>query len=397
MKKPTRKNVLYAAAGLAATAAIAWLLLPSPTEVDGATVTVGPLQVTVDDQGETRSHDRFVIAAPVTGRLMRIELHDGDAVAENQVIAKIAALPLSAREREEQAARVAAAAALAREAREYVRLVEDNLALAKRERVRIESLVQTGSLPAQQADTARNHEATTANELEAARFRVKSADAQVKLARAGLDASRADGTPAGELVSVRSPVAGRVLRINDPSERVVGAGTPLLTLGNLDQLEVVIELLSSEAVKIQPGMPVLLEGWGGDVPLKAKVRRVEPFAFTRVSALGVEEKRTNVIVDFVDPPGTLGDGFRVTGRIVVWQADRVTRVPGSALFRCGEAWCAFVIEDGRAVRRTVEVGHRNAREAEVVAGLGAGETVIRHPGNDLVEGARVRMRETAAN
>lgn len=388
MKTMSWKKAGRVAAGLVAAAGVAWLVMPEPIAVERGEVTVGPLQVTIDDQGETRAHDRFVVTAPVSGRLVRIDLHDGDAVAENQVIARIAAVPLSARERDEQAARVAAAEALRREAAQHVRHAEEDLALARRERGRIETLVAAGNLPAQQADLARNAEATAANEADAARFRARSAAAQVKLARAGLAPVRNDG----DLVAVRAPVAGRLLRINDRSERVVAAGTPLMAIGDLGRLEVVIELLSSEAVKVRPGMPVLLDDWGGEQPLRGVVRLVEPFAFTKVSALGVEEKRTNVIVDFVDPPGALGDGFRVTGRIVTWSAAAVTRIPASALFRCGEAWCAFAIEDGRAMRRAVQVGQRNATEAQVLQGLAAGAAVIRHPGNAIEDGARVRIR-----
>lgn len=394
MNMPWRK-ALYGVAALAAAGVTVFVLLPAPPEVDAGTVVVGPMEVTIDDQGETRSHDRFVVAAPVSGRLVRIGLHDGDAVADNQVVAQIAPLPLSAREREEQAARIEAAEALQREAAEHVRHAMDDLALAQRERARIEKLAQQGNLPVQQAEQARNAEATTANELEAARFRAKSAAAQVKVARSGLVAARADGRPAG-LLDVRAPLASRVLRVVDPSERVVAAGTPLMTLGTLDRLEVVIELLSSEAVQVQPGMPVLLEGWGGSAPLRATVRLVEPYAYTKVSALGVEEKRTNVIADFVDPPGALGDGFRVTGRIVTWRGDNVLKVPASALFRCGDAWCAFAVEDGRAVRRTLGIGHRNALEAEVLQGLVAGQQVIRHPANLVTDGARVRVRANPA-
>lgn len=392
MMKMSMRKAGYVAGALALTGVLAWLVVPEPVEVEPGEVTVGPMQVTVDDQGETRAHDRFVVSAPVSGRLLRMELHDGDGVSENQVIARIAPLPLSVQDREAQLARVAAAEAQEREAREYVRRAEENLALAAQERVRIETLVKEGNLPVRQADQARNAEATAANEVEAARFRVKSAGAQVRLARTGLAAMRDDGTPAAAAVEVRSPVAGRVLRINDPSERVVAAGTPLLAIGDLARMEVVIELLSGEAVQVRPGMPVLIEGWGGERPLRGRVRLVEPFAFTKVSALGVEEKRTRVIVDFVDPPGPLGDGFRVTGRIVTWQAAQVTKVPGSALFRCGGAWCTFVIEHGRAVQRTVDVGRRNPLEAEVRGGLVAGDHVIRHPTNAVADGTRVAVR-----
>lgn len=392
MKNLPWRKILYGIAALALVALVVVVLLPGAIPVDVAPVETGALRVTVDDQGETRSHDRFVVVAPVAGKLARIELHDGDAVVEGQVIAQIAPLPISARERQEQTARVAAAEAVRHEAEQHVRHAEEDLAQAKRERQRVEKLVASGFISEQAAEQARNREVTSANEAEAARFRARSAAAEVKVARSGLLGTQAEGAQSGALVKIRAPVAGRILRIPDPSERVVAAGTALLTLGDLRRLEVVIELLSSEAVKVQPGMPVLLDGWGGSEPLRARVRVVEPYAFTKVSALGIEEKRVNVIAEFVDPPGALGDGFRVTARIVTWSADDVLKVPASALFRCDEAWCAFVVENHRATRRSVEIGHRNALEAEVLGGLNAGELVIRHPGNRIQNGNRVTPR-----
>ena len=217
---------------------------PAPVRVDIGQVEKGGMQVTVDEQGETRSHDRFVVTAPVAGRMTRIALHDGDAVQENQVVALIAPLPLSVRERSEQAARIAAAQSQQREAEERVRHAVEDLAQAGRESRRVERLVKDGFMSGQAAEQARNAEITIANEVEAARFRAKSAAAEVRLAESGLIDGRGGE---GALFKVRSPVAGRILRITDPSERVVAAGTPLLTVGDLSKLEVVIELLSSEA------------------------------------------------------------------------------------------------------------------------------------------------------
>lgn len=391
MKTGPWRKILYGIGALAVVALVVLVLLPDAIPVDVAAVERGPMRVTVDDQGETRSHDRFVVVAPVAGRMSRIALHDGDAVAEGQVIVQIAPLPMSAREREEQIARVASAEATQREAEERLRHAEEDLAQAKRERQRVEKLLSSGVVSEQAAEQARNLEVTSANEAEAARFRARSAAAEVKVARSGLLGAQAQSGP-GALVRIRAPVAGRILRIPDPSERVVAAGTTLLTLGDLRKLEVVIELLSSEAVKVQPGMPVLLEGWGGSEPIRAQVRVVEPYAVTKVSALGIEEKRVNIIADFVDPPGPLGDGFRVTARIITWSEDSVLKVPTSALFRCGEEWCVFSIEGQRAMSRTVEIGHRNALEAEVVQGLDEGELVIRHPGNQIEEASRVTPR-----
>lgn len=386
MQMPTRKTIYWLAAALAALLLIAFFFRPVPVRVDIGKVETGSMQVTVDELGETRSHDRFVITAPVAGRLARIELHDGDAVQQNQVVAQIAPVPLSVRERNEQAARIAAAESQQRTAEELVRHGLADLEQAKRESKRVQKLVQGGFMSAQAAEQARNAEVTIANEVDAARFRVKSAAAEVTLAKSGLLALQ-DGPDA--LFKIRSPVAGRILRIADASERVVAAGTPLLTLGDLSRLEVVIELLSTEAVKVKPGMPVMLDGWGGNKSLKAKVLRVEPFAFTKVSALGIEEKRSNVVAEFVETPQELGDGYRVNAKIVVWSAEAVNKVPASALFRCGEEWCAFVVEKGVAKRRVVKIAQRNAQEAEVLQGLVPGETVIRHPANQIDEGVRV--------
>ena len=392
MKRPAWKLALYLFAALALAGLVTFFVLPGPLLVDAGEVTTGPMEVTVSDQGETRAHDRFVIAAPVSGRLMRMELHDGDTVSEGQLLAQIAPLPQSVREREEQRARIDAAEAMLREASEHARHAQDDLALAKIENACTASLVRSGGLPASEGDRARNLEITAVNELQAARFRVASARAQVEVARSGLVAEQIDITHEG-VVDIRSPIAGRVLRIDDPSERVVAAGTPLLTIGDLGTLEVVIELLSSEAMKVSPGMAVRLEGYGGDAPLRARVRLVEPLAFTKVSALGVEEKRTNVVADLIDPPGALGHGYRVNAQIVIWRSERATKVPESALFRCGDgAWCAFVIEGARARLRRVRVGRRNALEAEVLGELEPGDRVVRHPGNDLSDGARVRLR-----
>jgi HlyD family secretion protein len=386
MKLPSRK-IYYGFAALAAVALLAYLFRPVALQVDTGKVETGSMQVTVDELGETRSHDRFVVTAPVAGRLARIELHDGDAVQQNQVVALIAPLPLSIRERNEQEARIAAAGSQQRAAEELVRHGLEDLAQARRESKRVERLVREGFMSGQAAEQARNAEVTIANEVAAARFRAKSAAAEVRLAKSGLIAVRGG---AEAMFKVRSPVAGRILRIADASERVVAAGAPLLTLGDLSKLEVVIELLSTEAVKVKPGMPVILDGWGGSESLKTRVRRIEPYAFTKVSALGIEEKRSNVVADFVDAPQALGDGYRVNARIVVWSADAVNKVPASALFRCGGEWCAFVLEKGVAKRRVVKIGQRNAQEAEVLDGLAVGETVIRHPANQIDEGERVK-------
>lgn len=282
--------------------------------------------------------------------------------------------------------------ALERESEERVRRVETDYAQARRDRERIEQLARQGIVSQREAEQAIVGERTQANALEEARLRERSAAADAEAARAArlALAEHQDG-PEGS-VRVRAPVAGRVLRIPERSERVVQAGTPLLVLGDPSRLEVVLDVLSTEAVKVEPGMEVLLEGWGEERTLRAQVRVVEPFAFTKVSALGVEEQRVNVVADFVDPPGRLADAYRVDARIVVWRNDDVLTVPASAVFRRGEGTSVFVDEGGRARLRRVTIGHRSPTAVEILDGLRTGETVIRHPSNDVDDGVRVRSR-----
>jgi HlyD family secretion protein len=191
---------------------------------------------------------------------------------------------------------------------------------------------------------------------------------------------------------VRSPTTGRILRVPDASERIVAAGTPVAELGDPCDLEVVVDVLSTDAVRVVPGAPVELVAWGGEEALGGRVRQVEPSAVTRVSALGVDEQRVNVIVDLVDTPPALGDGFRLDARIVVWQADRVLLVPASAVFRTGSGWSAFVVADGRAQLRQVRVGHRSDAAVEVLEGLAEGDRVVLFPSDRLQSGLRVRAR-----
>lgn len=388
---PARRKWLLALVALGALGIVLLGFRPRPVGVEVATVGRGPLVVSIDEDGETRAHDRYVISAPVAGRIGRIELHEGDVVRSGQPVTHLGPMPLSAREREEQQARVAAADALLREAQERVQRAETNHAQARRERARVEALLRDGLISAQQAEQAQVTEQTSDNELRAARFHAKSARADLEAARAGL-LSAGDTRNATVLVPVRSPVDGRVLRIPDRSERVVATGEALVVVGDPARMEVVIDVLSSEAVSVQAGMAVELTGWGGDRILQARVRAVEPLAFTKVSALGVDEQRVNVIADFVDPPAPLGDAFRVEARIIVWRGDDVLKAPASALFRRGDAWSVFVVEGGRARRRDVTAGHRNALEVEILAGLEPGARVIRHPANDVEDGGRVRVQ-----
>jgi HlyD family secretion protein len=371
-------------------------LRPETIRVETASVVCGPMRVTLDADGKTRARDRFVIGAPVAGRLARIALHRGDAVQANEVIARIdpvPLMPLDPRQQAEARARVASAEQLKNEAEANTSRIASQCEQGKRDLHRAETLSETGDISRQEFERIRNDDQVCRQQLEAAKFRTRATAADVELARAALIAvDRAGQSGTTTPVLVRATVAGRVLRIAEESERVVQAGTPLIELSN-PSLEIVVDLLSQDAVKVAPGAPVIIEGWGGDHSLPARVRLIEPSAFTKVSALGVEEQRVNLIADFLDPSVPLGDAYRIEAKIVLWEKQEILKVPISALFREGDAWRVFVVENGIARSRPVEVDHRNALEAEIIKGLREGETVIVHPPNALREGLRVSNQQ----
>lgn len=363
---------------------------PRPLPVETGRVVTGPLREMVEAEGETRAHDRYTVAAPVSGRLLRIELYDGDRVTSGQVVAAMQPTPLDDRERAAANARVSVAEALQRAAEQQVTHDRAGQEQARRELARTEQLARQGIATAQSLEQARTAEQLATNTLKAAEYRTRAATAQLREARAALLAAEPGQAGGGRTISLRAPGSGPVLRVLEKSERVVAAGTPLLLIGNPRKLEVVVDVLSSDAVRVRPGAEVLLDEWGGPQPLKGRVRVVEPYGFTKVSALGIEEQRVNIIVDFIDPPAQLGDGYRVLARIVTWSGEEMLKIPISALFRQEQSWFSFVVEQGRAQRRTVTVGHRNQVEAEILNGLVKGETVVLHPSNQLDDGMRVR-------
>ena len=369
-----------------------WFWMPKPVPVDLVQVQKGILTVTIDEQGKTRARDRYVVAAPVTGRLTRLEWREGDRVSRGQVVAWLQPSPLDARELAEVQARVQMTQALQRASEEKVKEAQAVHDQAKRERDRYERLFKTGGISRQAYEQSEKAEITSARELEASRSRARAASYEVEFSRARLlTAEKGQGKTAG-LITVSSPVSGRVLKIQEKSERVVSAGAPLLVLGDPARLEVVVDLLSNEAVKVQAGMPVILVNWGGDQPLRARVRLIEDQGFTKISALGIEEQRVNVVADLMDPPGPLGDDYRVEARIVIWDGRDVLKVPSGALFRSGKDWAVFTSRNGRAKKQFVEIGHRTPREAELVKGLKEGDWVISHPTNQIEEGVRVKKK-----
>lgn len=368
--------------------ALLWMLFaPEPVQVELATVTQGPMQVTVDNQGQVRAHDKYVVAAPVAAGLLRVDLHDGDPVRRAQLVAILDPLPMDARQRQEAGARLDAARALAREAALRVRRADTDLQFAINEHARVERLVADKFVSPQALDKALSTENAARAEWAAARSRQQAAQADVKAAEAAL--LSVDSAGEGRKLELSSPVDGYVLKVHEKSARTVAAGTPLVTIGDPSRYEVVVDVLSTDAVKIRPGNTMLLEGWGGGKTLRAKVRLVEPLAFTKVSALGVEEQRVNIIADPADDLGPLGDGYRIEARIVIWSDERAVKVAGSSLFRVGDAWHVFVTENGHAREHEVKIGQRNQDEAQVLSGLAPGTTVVRYPNNQLKDGARI--------
>ena len=383
----TKRTLGTAAGGLALALLLAWWAWPSPRVVETAVVGRGPVQVTIEEDGETRAVDRYGIASPVTGRLMRVTLREGDLVKPGQLVAEIAPTPLSAADRDLLGARLESAKALEAEAFERVRRADADAAQAVREKKRVADLVAGRFMSPQALEQAESAVSMKAADVAAARARAVSAAADVRAAQAALASVRANA-PA---VRVDSPVAGRVLRIAEKSERVVTPGTVLVTVGDPSALEVAVDVLSNDAVRVKPGMRMLLTGWGGD-EVEARVRTVEPAAFRKVSALGVEEQRVWVVADFEAVPPGLGDAYRVDARIVVAEKADAIRVPAGALFRRDGKWHAFTVEGGRLALRVVEAGLRGSRDVEIVSGLAEGEPVVLYPGNDLSEGARVAPR-----
>ena len=381
---------------VAALAAIA--VWPRAVAVDVALVSRGPLLVTVDEEGETRVRDKFVITAPVAGEVQRIELEPGDPVTRGRtVLARIRSTspaPLDARLRGEIESAVRAAEAAAARARAERDRLAGAAALADQRRDRARLLLAGGAVAQEELDVREAEARAAADALRAAGFLAVQAEHEVQTARARLAPPSVD-RPQPDIVVI-APLSGVVLKRHLESAQVVSPGTPLVEIGDPQRLEVVADLLSADAVKVAAGAEVLLDHWGGTQPLTGHVRRVEPAGFTKVSALGVEEQRVNVVIelDGADEAAfALGDAYRTEVRIVVWKSADAVTVPTGALFRRGAGWSVFVVERGRVRERQVRLGQRSGREAQVLDGLTAGDQVVLYPPDTLAGGAKVRARQ----
>lgn len=395
--KITRTHITILGVAMAAIALTAYAMRPKALAVDAAPVARGALEATVEADGRTRVRDRYVVVAPVAGRLERVTLIEGAPVRAGDVVARITPMPLDSQSLLQAQARIDAANALALDAAAQVRVTEAALRQQERDLSRARRLAEAGGVAPRVVEESELAVTQADAAYRSARQRADAADADVRQARAVL-LGRGGGREA--TIVVRAPASGRVLRVPERSERIVAAGTTLMELGDPASLEIVVDVLSSDGATIHPGDRVRLTEWGGEtgeqsIALAGHVREIEPSGFTKVSALGVEEQRVNVIVDVDAIPPGIGDGFRVDASIIVWSAPNVVVVPRSAMLQQGTAgWSVFVIQDGRTRSRTVRLGHVGGAGAEVLDGVGPGDVVVLFPSDQVKAGIRVKARQS---
>jgi len=378
---------------------LVWGFWPQAVMVEVVPALRAPMAVSIEEEGRTRVVDRYVVSAPVDGIACRVQLEVGDPVERGELLLGITPLAsqiLDPRSRAQAASRVASAESALRAARELAQaaIAEQEYAAAELERLR--PLMEKGIISREMFDRADNEAKTTAAARRSLDFNVEVASYDLETARTTLQysAASASGSPA-ERVPVRSPIDGRILKVHHECEGAVRTGDPLLEVGDPSALEVEVDVLSADAVKIKPGLHVLFDRWGGEQPLQGRVRNIEPVGFTKISALGVEEQRVLVISDFASPHEQwqrLGDGYRVEAKFVLWQQDDVLQVPASSLFRYQQGWAVFVADDNRAMRREIELGRRNGLHAQILAGVEAGEMVVIHPSDAVEDGIRIKQR-----
>lgn len=396
-----RRLLFWSPFALLLVAGLAWLFRPQPVPVDLLAVERGPMRVTVDEDGQTRIRDVFVVSAPVAGVKRRITHKVGDKVTTNEtIITSIVPTDpefLDPRSERQAQATVKAAEAGLEFARADVRRAEAEFTYAQSELQRARRLAASGNISESALDRAEREMRTRQAALEEAQAQLGIREFELERARAALvppSAAREQREDC-DCVHVYSPVSGRILRILRESESVIPAGAELVEVGDPGNLEIVVDLLSSDAVKVAPGQEVVIEDWGGDEPISGVVRRIEPYGFTKVSALGIEEQRVNVIVDISTPREqwrSLGHGFRVEARIILWQSDDVLKVPLTALFRRGDEWAVFKVENGTARTRIVETDRRNGSTARILSGLDEGDRIVLHPSGRVGDGTKVVQR-----
>ena len=388
-------RIFWVLVAAAAVAMMTWMLMPQPVTVETARAITGPFAATVDEDGKTRVRERYVVAAPLAGRSSRIALKVGDQVKAGDAVATILPAPaplLDPRARREAEERLSSAEAELKRTQAVIEQARAEAAKSKLDLDRARMLELRGVATPETLERNQLAAQVADRELRAAEFRNEAAAHEVEQIRALIARyGEIDSGPI-ERWTVAAPVAGVVLAVRQESETIVSPGSPLVDIGNPHDLEVVVDVLSSDAVEIHRGAAVAIENWGGSGALEGRVRRVEPTAFTKLSVLGVEEQRVNVVIDITSPPdrwANLGDGYRVDARITVFSRDNATIIPAGALFRQGKDWKVYVVADGRAEIRVVEILRRAARTAAIAAGLEPGETVIVYPGDSVAPGVQV--------
>lgn len=372
--------------------------LPKTRTVDIVSVTRGPLQITIEEEGRTRLKERFTISAPTAGYMRRIHAKVGDSVKKGQVVAVLEPLhsqALDPRSRATAQSSVSSAEALLRAAMERESVATADAAYLEQRRERLKALYDKGSIAKDQFDQI-NSEAQKARALQL------SAAAEVSVAKSELERARITLQNFSAIrrndnaMDVISPVNGAVFRVYRESEGAVNMGEPLMDIGDAGNLEVRVEVLSSDAVKIKKETNVLFKRWGNDEPLTGRVRLIEPAGFTKISSLGVEEQRVLILVDITSPReqwNVLGDGFRMETHFIVWEEENILQIPSSALFRSGKDWAVFVAEKGKARKRVVAIGQRNGLAAQIISGLKENDKVLAYPDDSISEGTKIRQSQ----
>ncbi|MEA5445406.1 efflux RND transporter periplasmic adaptor subunit [Gammaproteobacteria bacterium AB-CW1] len=394
----TRKKIIPSLIGLALLGLLILAVMPSPVPISVTQVKQGHFEAWVEDEGRTRLRDPYTVSSPIHGYLRRVELEPGDEVEAGETLFELEALPapaLDPRAREQAREAVAAARSRLEAAEAELETRQTRHRQAQTEFERIQALHERDLVSSEQLDRARA-------ERDAARAAERGASHAVEVARFEREAARAnleiaDGERARTdqpTLAVRAPISGTITRRNRCCEGPAQAGEEIMEIGDLSDLEIQVDLLSMDAVRVRPGMRVEIDRWGGDAVLAGEVRRVEPGGFMRVSALGVDEQRVPVMVRISSPREkwqSLGDGFRVEARFILWEGEDVIHIPTSALFRRADQWHVFVVESGRAQLRAVETGRRSGLRTQITEGLEAGETLITHPGDRIEDGRRVQV------
>jgi len=399
MRLPPRTHPGFIVIAVLVVGLLIWGFWPRPVLVETVEVRRAPLIVTVEEEGQTRVIDRFIVSAPVDGVACRVQLDVGDSVEQGQTLLSISPLEspmLDPRSRAEAEAGVAAARSALQAAVQQAHVAEASAVFYRSEIKRLEPLLAKGAISRGEFDKAQMNILAAESELRSANHAVEVARYEIEAAETALkySAGTVSGDPAIR-VPVKSPVSGKILQMPLECEGPVTTGQELLVVGDPTSLEVVVDLLSADAVKIKPGSKVYFDRWGGEGLLEGVVRTVEPFGFTKVSALGVEEQRVNVIADFVSSKEQwqrLGDGYRVEAQFVIWEGKDVLQVPASSLFRLNEGWALFVVSKKRAHQRVVKVGQRTGLRAQIVEGVKEGESVVNHPSEEVADGVRITER-----